>query len=138
MNDKRCITLNEKVTLRVRVSEQDVHYAGGIVNGAWLLSVFGDVATEICVRYDGDEGLLRAYSNIDLLAPIRAGDFIEVEGRLTEVGNTSRKMELLAKKVISLKSNEGQPSAAFMLDEPIVVGTATLVCVVTKEHQRYA
>jgi len=136
MKVKRSIGIGEKVMLRVRVSEKDVHYAGGLVNGAWVLGIFGDVATEITIRYDGDEGLLRAYTSVDLLAPIHAGDFIEATGKLTEVGNTSRTVELEARKVIASANIPGQPSAADALDDPIMVAKATMIDVVPKESQR--
>jgi len=119
------------------VSEKDVHYAGGLVNGAWVLSLFGDVATEIAIRYDGDEGLLRAYEKVELLAPLRAGDFIEAVGRIVKVGNTSRTLELEAKKVITSANIPGHPSAADVLEEPLVVARGIMVTVVTKDAQRY-
>ena len=136
MKVKRSIGIGEKVMLRVRVSEKDVHYAGGLVSGAWVLGIFGDVATEITIRYDGDEGLLRAYTSVDLLAPIHAGDFIEATGKITEVGNTSRTVELEARKVIASANIPGQPSAADALDDPIMVAKATMIDVVPKESQR--
>ena len=131
------LELQEEVMLRVRVSEKDVHYSGGLVNGAWVLSLFGDVATELSIRYDGDEGLLAAYNSIELLVPIQAGDFIEAVGKIVRVGNTSRTMELEARKVINLIPVSGQPSAADPLEEPIKVAKATLIGVVPKGHQRY-
>ena len=131
------LELQEEVMLRVRVSEKDVHYSGGLVNGAWVLSLFGDVATELSIRYDGDEGLLAAYNSIELLVPIQAGDFIEAVGKIVRVGNTSRTMELEARKVIDLTLVPGQPSAADPLEEPIKVAKATLIGVVPKGHQRY-
>ena len=134
----RSIDINQEVMLKVRVSEKDVHYAGGLVNGAWVLGLFGDVATELFIRYDGDEGLLRAYSNVDLLAPIYAGDFIEASGKIVKTGNTSRTVELEARKIISILNDPKQPSAADVLDEPVVVAKATLIDVVTKDCQRYS
>lgn len=130
------LQLNEEVMLRVRVSEKDVHYAGGLVNGAWVLGMFGDVGTELCIRYDGDEGLLRAYKSIDLLAPIHAGDFIEVVGKIVEAGNTSRTQEFEARKVIAPSNIPEQPSAADLLAEPVLVAKATMVSVVPKDCQR--
>ncbi len=129
--------LQEEVVLRVRVSEQDVHYAGGLVNGAWVLSLFGDAGTELSIRYDGDEGLIRAYKSIDLLEPIHAGDFIEVVGKIVQTGNTSRIMEFEARKVIVPSNIPEQPSAADVLEEPAVVARATMVAVVPKNCQRY-
>ncbi len=124
--------------LRLRVSEKDVHYAGGLVNGAWVLGLFGDVATEITIRYDGDEGLLRAYTTVDLLAPIHAGDYIEASGKIAKVGNTSRTIQLEARRVIASANTPEQPSFADALDEPVVVARATMVGVVPKELQRYS
>ena len=60
------------VTLRVRMGAHDAHYAGELVDGARLLALFGDVATELLIRLDGDEGLFRAYEAIEFLAPVRA------------------------------------------------------------------
>ena len=133
----RQIKLGEPVMLRVRVSEKDVHYAGGLVNGAWVLGLFGDVATELSVRYDGDEGLMAAYKSIELLAPIHAGDFIEATGIISRVGNTSRIMDFEARRVIEVCSDLKQPSAADVLDPPIVVARAQLVNVTPKACQRY-
>lgn len=134
---RRTLGIGEKVTLRVRVSEKDVHYAGGLVNGAWVLGLFGDVGTEIAIRYDGDEGLLAAYNSVELLAPIHAGDFIEATGWIVKVGNTSRVMDYEARRVIQVCNDPAQPSAADVLDEPVVVARAQMVGVVPKECQRY-
>ncbi len=134
---KRHLRINEEVMLRVRVSEKDVHYAGGLVNGAWVLGIFGDVATEISARFDGDEGLLRAYKGVDLLAPIHAGDFIEAAGKIVKVGNTSRTIELEARRYMVPANIAEQPSAADYLEEPEVVAKATMISVVPKHCQRY-
>ncbi len=122
--------------LRVRMSSHDAHYAGNLVDGARILNLFGDVATELTIRYDGDEGLLRAYDNVEFLAPVHGGDFIEVSGKITEVGNTSRKIVFEAYKVIAPVSNHSNESACDVLEQPILVARATGTCVVTKEKQR--
>ena len=83
-----------KVLLRLRLSTHDAHYGGGLVDGARVLGLFGDVATELLVRLDGDEGLFRAYESVEFLAPLHAGDFVEVEGEVLAVGKTSRKMRI--------------------------------------------
>jgi acyl-CoA hydrolase len=134
---KRHLKINEEVTLRVRVNEKDVHYAGGLVNGAWVLGLFGDVATEISIRFDGDEGLLRAYAGVDLLSPIHAGDFIEAAGKIIKQGNTSRTIELEARRYIAPADISDQPSAADYLLESEVVAKATMVNVVPNHCQRY-
>ena len=90
---------NTEARLRVRMSSSDAHYAGNLVAGAKILSLFGDVATELTIRYDGDEGLLRAYDQVEFLAPVYNGDFIEATGRIIKVGNTSRKITFEAYKV---------------------------------------
>ncbi len=137
MSDKRRMKVGDEVMLRVRVSEKDVHYAGGLVNGAWVMSLFGDIATEIAIRCDGDEGLIRAYSSIDLLAPIHAGDFIEVVGKLVKMGITSRGIEIEAKRSITTANLPEDPSAMDVLDKPAIVAKAALTTVVPKELQRF-
>jgi 3-aminobutyryl-CoA ammonia-lyase len=132
---KRTIHQGQKMSLRLRVSEKDVHYAGGLVNGAYVLGIFGDVGTELSIRFDGDEGLLAAYNGIQLKAPIRAGDFLEVFGWISAVGRTSRIIQLEAYRYIQV-TGEPFESAADYLDEPELVASAEMVCVVKKEQQR--
>jgi 3-keto-5-aminohexanoate cleavage enzyme len=125
------------VTLRVRMGAHDAHYAGELVDGARILALFGDVATELLIRLDGDEGLFRAYEAIEFLAPVRAGDFIEATGVITKVGATSRAMAFEARKVIeNLRGPRGAASAADALAEPVIVCRALGTCVVPKDLQR--
>lgn len=126
----------DEVLIRLRVGMEQVHYAGDLVDGAFLLKLFGDVATELLIRNDGDEGLFRAYDSVDFLAPVKAGDYIEATGKITQMGNTSRKMSFEARKVIQLKENGDAPSQAEVLEEPIIVCRATGTCIVPKELQR--
>ncbi|HZJ74034.1 MAG TPA: hotdog fold domain-containing protein [Perlabentimonas sp.] len=127
--------MNNKVLIRLRMSTQDAHYGGNLVDGAKMLALFGDVATELLIRNDGNEGLFRSYDTVDFLAPVYAGDFIEVTGEITKVGNTSRKMSFEARKVI-VPRTDISASAADVLDEPIVVCRATGTCIVPKDCQR--
>ena len=122
--------------LRLRMSSRDAHYAGNLVDGARILNLFGDLATELTVRYDGDEGLLRAYDKIEFLAPVHAGDFIEVTGKITETGKTSRRMSFEAYKVIAPSPDQRHESACDVLEPPILVAKASGTCVVLKEKQR--
>ena len=105
--------------LRVRMSAKDAHYGGNLVDGAHMLHLFGDVATELLIRCDGDEGLFCAYDNIEFLAPVYAGDYIEAKGEITYIGNTSRKMTFTAYKVITARPDVSA-SAADVLDEPVL------------------
>lgn len=125
------------VTLRLRMSMHDAHYGGNLVDGARMLGLFGDVATELLIRLDGDEGLFRAYDSVEFLAPVYAGDYIEAFGEITQTGNTSRKMRFEARKVIRA-APEVNESAAVVLDPPIVVCRATGTCVTPKDKQRGA
>lgn len=122
-------------TIRMRMSASDAHYGGFLVNGAHMLSLFGDVATELAILCDGDEGLLVGYEKIEFLAPIYAGDFIEATGRLTRLGRTSRRIEFEARKIIAVRRDLND-SAADVLDEPILVGRAIGTTVVKTEKQR--
>lgn len=125
------------VTLRLRMGAHDAHYAGELVDGARMLALFGDVATELLIRLDGDEGLFRAYESVEFLAPVFAGDYIEATGVVTAVGNTSRKMAFEARKVVANVRAPGVPaSAADALVEPVVVCRAVGTCVVPRDLQR--
>lgn len=125
----------DKVMIRVRMSAGDAHYGGGLVDGAKILELFGDVATELLIRHDGDEGLFVAYDSVEFLQPVYAGDYIEAVGEITNVGNTSRKMSFEAKKVIVPRPDIND-SACDVLDEPIVVCRAEGTCVVPKDRKR--
>ncbi len=126
----------DKVVLRVRMSLHDAHYGGNLVDGAKVLQLFGDVATELLIRNDGDEGLFKAYDNIEFVAPVYAGDFIEITGEILSQGRTSRKMSFTAAKVIRSRGDIND-SAAEVLEEPIVVCRASGTCVVPLEKQRF-
>ena len=121
--------------VRVRMSAHDAHYGGQLVNGAHMLSLFGDVATELAIICDGDEGLLVSYESVEFLAPLFAGDFIEAYGRITRIGPTSRRMKFEARKVIAARP-EISNSAADVLDAPIIVGRAIGTTVVKADRQR--
>jgi 3-aminobutyryl-CoA ammonia-lyase len=117
------------------MSSHDAHYGGNLVDGAKMLQLFGDVATELLIQLDGDEGLFKAYDSIEFIAPVYAGDYIEAVGEITNVGNSSRKMTFEARKVI-VPRPDISPSAADVLTEPIVVCRASGTCVTPKDCQR--
>lgn len=119
--------------IRVRMSMQDVHYGGNLVDGAHLLHLVGDAVTELLIIHDGDEGLTRIMTS-ENLAPVHGGDFIELRARLTRIGNSSRHFECTAHKVISLQRPDD--SAADVLPEPVLVLKATGVAVVPLDKQR--
>jgi 3-aminobutyryl-CoA ammonia-lyase len=121
--------------IRLRLSANDAHYGGQLVNGAHMLSLFGDLATELAIVCDGDEGLLVSYENVEFLAPIYAGDFVEAIGRITKIGRTSRRMEFEARKVIAARPDISD-SAADVLEQPVIIGRAVGTTVVKAERQR--
>ena len=126
-----------KSLIRVRMGGEDAHYGGGLVDGAHMLKLFGDVVTELLIINDGDEGLFKAYDNVEFIAPVYAGDYIEAEGEIVKVGNTSRKMKFEARKVIVPRPDINE-SACDVLKEPVVVCRASGTCVVPKDKQRIA
>ena len=125
-----------KTILKMRMSNQDAHYGGNLVDGAKILALFGDAATEPLIRLDGDEGLFRAYESVEFLAPVYAGDFVEIEAEIIEAGNTSRKMEFYCYKIIAARPDIS-PSACDTLEERILTTKAVGTCIVPKELQRY-
>jgi 3-aminobutyryl-CoA ammonia-lyase len=120
------------VTHRRYVPYSHAHYAGNLVDGAYALAAFGDVATEVCIRLDGDEGLFASYSDVQFKEPMRAGDVLEISATVTRVGNRSRTIDFEA-RVVCRGRPEVSPSAAEVLDPPIVAVTATGVVVVPKK-----
>src|SRR5438067_6926902 len=121
--------LGMKVFVRLRMSAHDAHYAGELVDGARMLGLFGDLATELLIRLDGDEGLFRAYESVEFLAPVFAGDYVEATAELIRVGATSRQMRFEARKVISnLRQADAPASAADLLLPPVVVCRAIGTC----------
>lgn len=124
--------MSDRVLLRLRVGAEQAHYGGGLVDGAFVMKLFGDAATELLVRRDGDEGLFRAYASVEFLAPVHGGDYLEVEAELTGAGRTSRQIRFEARKVIAPSGG----SAAQVLDPPQVVARATGTCVVPLDKQR--
>ncbi len=105
------------------------HYAGNLVDGAYALGLFGDVATEVCIRLDGDEGLFASYSDVQFRAAMRAGDVVEVSATVTRMGTRSRTLEFVCRVVCRGRPDVGE-SAAEVCDPPVVAVTATGTVVV--------
>ena len=118
-----------RVEHRRYVPYSAAHYAGNLVDGAYALALFGDIATEVCIQLDGDEGLFASYSDVQFKAPIRAGDVLETEARVTRMGTRSRTIEFTCRVVCRGRPDRGE-SAAEVLDEPIVAVTAVGTVVV--------
>ncbi|MFI0794785.1 MULTISPECIES: hotdog domain-containing protein [Micromonospora] len=117
------------VAHRRYVPYSHAHYAGSLVDGAYALGLFGDVATEVCIRTDGDEGLFASYSDVQFRAPMRAGDVLEVTATVTRVGTRSRTIDFEARVVCRGRPDRSE-SAAEVLDPPVVAVTATGTVVV--------
>jgi len=124
------------VTHRRYVSYSHAHYAGNLVDGAYSLGCFGDVATEVCIRTDGDEGLFAGYSSVEFRAPVRAGDVLEVSATVVRVGRRSRELDLVATVLCRGRGDlpGAGPSAAEVLAEPIVATVARGTVVVPGSH----
>ena len=122
-------------TLRLRMGAHDAHYGGNLVDGARMLALFGDVATELLIRMDGDEGLFASYDSVEFLAPVFAGDYVEATGTIVNVGKTSRRMEFEARKVIAARPDVNE-SAADLLEAPVVVCRASGTCVTPRKKKR--
>ena len=119
-----------RVVHRRYVPYSHAHYAGNLVDGAYSLGLFGDVATEMCILTDGDEGLFASYSDVQLKEPVRAGDVLEIVCELVKVGTRSRVLELSVSVVARGNPSQEQPGAAEMLDPPLLATMATGTVVV--------
>lgn len=119
-----------RVVHRRYVPYSHAHYAGNLVDGAYSLGLFGDVATEMCIVTDGDEGLFASYSDVQFRAPVRAGDVLEITCELVKVGTRSRVMEFAVHVVARGSATEERPGAATFLQAPILATSATGTVVV--------
>jgi 3-aminobutyryl-CoA ammonia-lyase len=117
------------VTHRRYVPYSDVHYAGQLIDGAYGMALFGDVATELCIRSDSTEGLLASYSDVQFKAPVRAGDVLEIAGTVISVGVRSRTLELTLSVICRSRPDLGE-AAAVVLDAPLVATTAVATVVI--------
>ena len=122
--------------IRLRLGQEDAHYGGNLVAGATQLRIVGDLITELAMRYDGDEGLFRAYEAVEFLAPLYAGDWIDATGRIVSAGRTSRRCEFEVWKIGAARTDVSDSAAEF-LDEPILTLKAVGTTVVPAEHQRF-
>jgi 3-aminobutyryl-CoA ammonia-lyase len=124
------LEVGRRVVHRRYVPYSHAHYAGNLVDGAYSLGLFGDVATEMCIVTDGDEGLFASYSDVQFLAPVRAGDVLEISCEVTRVGTRSRDLAFAVRVVARGAATDERPGAAAVLDPPIVATTATGTVVV--------
>ena len=121
--------------LRLRISNSDISYGGNLVDGAKILKLYGDAATEILIKHDGDEGLFVAYENVEFLNPVYGGDYIEIQAKLISVGKTSRKISFSA-TIVARQNPNRSDSAADFLSEPILASRALGTCVVPENKKR--
>jgi 3-aminobutyryl-CoA ammonia-lyase len=129
------VSVGMRASLKVRLGASDIHYGGGLVAGGRVVELLGDAATELCIRCDGDEGLLAGYSSVDFLAPLSAGDFVEVTAEITRMGTTSREMAFRVFRYARLRPDVSE-SAADLLGEPELVARANGTCIVRGDRQR--
>jgi 3-aminobutyryl-CoA ammonia-lyase len=129
------VSVGLSVTHRRYVPFSHAHYGGNLVDGAYVLGLFGDVATEVCIRTDGDEGLFAAYSSVQFVGPLHGGDVVEATATVVRMGNRSRELAFEARVVCRAAPDRGV-SAAAVLDPPLVVVTATGTVVVPHSPER--
>lgn len=133
VGDRRVGNRRGEAIIRVRMSAHDAHYGGDLVDGARILGLFGDVATELLIRLDGDEGLFAAYESVEFAAPVYAGDYVEARGWISRTGTRSRTIEFSAHKVIAARPDRA-PSAAEALERPLLVVRARGTCVTSAKR----
>jgi 3-aminobutyryl-CoA ammonia-lyase len=131
------VTVGLSVTHRRYVPYSHAHYAGNLVDGAYVLAMFGDVATEVCIRTDGDEGLFAGYADVSFAGPVHGGDVLEATATVTRMGNRSRELAFEARVVCRAAHDRGQ-SASAVLKDPVVVVRATGTVVVPAPAERPA
>ena len=128
--------IGTKVSLRTRMGAGDAHYAGELVEGAHIVTAWGDVGTELAIRLFGDESLFVGYSEVRYTAPVYSGDWMEYTGWIEKVGNTSFTCKFEAYKYMELAKEGLALSAANVLAEPVLCAYATGTLMVAKDLQR--
>jgi len=121
-DDGQPVTAN----LRLRLGPADARYAGGLVAGAKVMELFGDLETELALRDGGDEGLCAAYDMVEFLAPLHVGDFVEARAEIAYRGRSSRRIEAELYKVLSTDED----GVAVVYDEPVLAARASATIVV--------
>lgn len=124
----------KKSRIRVRLSEKDRHFRNGMISGSTIMQLMEDAGLELSIMDSGDEGFLAGYKNVEFFHTVYSGDYIEVVGWFSRIGNTSRQVELRAYKVI--EAIDGSPSASDILDPPLLVARATLIGVIPRSRDR--
>ena len=112
-----------RIVHRRYVPYSHAHYAGNLVDGAYTMALFGDVATDLMIHTDGDEGLFASYSDVQFHDALRGGDVVEVSATLVRVGRRSREIDFAARVVCRGTPDRG-PNAAEVLAEPLLVTSA--------------
>ena len=109
----------------IRVSSKDAHYAGELVDGAFVMRQFGDAVTFATARELGDEGLLAAYEHVDFKLPVHPGDFITIAVEEVSRSRLSRTFELAAIRIGKNAESPKRPSATCVsTDTGEIVATA--------------
>jgi len=121
--------VGESVTHRRYVPYSHAHYAGNLVDGAYTLGLFGDVATDLMIVTDGDEGLFASYSDIQFTAPVRAGDVLEVTATVSRVGRRSRELRFTAHVVSRGRPDLGEAAAEVLAESELAVSAVGTIVV---------
>lgn len=122
------------VTHRRYVPASHAHYGGALVDGAYVLALFGDAATDLLIHHDGDEGLFAGYSDVTFHSPVRAGDVISVQAGIEYVGTRSRRIAFTA-HVLATAASQRSPSAAHVLEAPRLAVSAQGTVVVPSQDE---
>ena len=134
--------VGSKVGHHVMRRGADGHYVGGLVNGARIVDMWGDVGTELMVYVDGDISLFLGYKNIKFTAPVYVGDFMEYHGWIEKVGNQSYTCHFEAWKVATMLDRTDADmtgiahTAATACVPPVLCGEATGSLYIAKKDQR--
>jgi 3-aminobutyryl-CoA ammonia-lyase len=121
--------------LIVRIGIEDAHYSNGLVAGSHIMMLFGDAATVLMQKHDGDGGLLAGYESVKFIEPVYVGDVLEIEAVIKKIGNTSRTIQFSAWKILQQKDVGPYSSSAKVLEPPVIVCSAVGTSVVKKEKQ---
>ena len=110
--------MSTEVTLRYRMSDRDVFYGGGVVNGARSITLMEDTANRLMTKVYGNQSRCAKVRKVRLFVPCFAGDYMEYKARLLGEENGRAIIEVRSFKVAVIPEEPEFESSIDVLEDP--------------------
>ena len=108
----------EEVIFRYRMSDRDVFYGGGVVNGARSLTLMNDAANRLMAKVFQNTGHCVGVNKVRLYTPCFAGDYMEYRAKLMKKEGNKAVIQVRSFKIIEVPVNPPYPSSIDVLADP--------------------